>query len=207
MPRATYNDLVAQVVAQIDIDDTLAHAWLIDRSRLLNAEAAWNVATDEIAATTDSYAYALGSDVLFVEAVLVGPAGMATPYQRATMHQLDARHSGQTENRSPIYAENPEPFAPGAVFEIQLDPNPTDATRIEVRYVAELPDGLINPPFPADFDSSLVDGAIALGLARMDERMDSAGYFEQRFLGAIPRLRRRRHGRIGRGAVSIRVGF
>lgn len=207
MPRATYSDLVAEVVAQVEVDDSLALSWLMDRSRLLNAEAAWNLNTAVLSAHSDSYVYPLDDEVLFVEAVLVGPDGIETPYQRATMHQLDARRSGRTGGTVPLYAEDPRPYAPDGIFEIQLSPNPSDQTRILIRYVAELPDSLTVPPFPADFDSALVDGAIALGIARMDERFDSAGYYEQRYLGAIPRLRRRRHGRIGRGAVQIRVGF
>jgi hypothetical protein len=42
-------------------------------------------------------------------------------------------------------------------------------------------------------------------MARMDERFDSAGYFDSRFATAVDRLKRRRHGRGGRGATSIRV--
>jgi hypothetical protein len=50
-----------------------------------------------------------------------------------------------------------------------------------------------------------VEGAIAMGLARMDERFDSAGYFDERFVNAVGRLKRRRHGHVGRGATKIRV--
>jgi hypothetical protein len=39
----------------------------------------------------------------------------------------------------------------------------------------------------------------------MDERFDSAGYFDARFQTAVLRLKRRRHGHVGRGAVGIRV--
>jgi hypothetical protein len=50
-----------------------------------------------------------------------------------------------------------------------------------------------------------VEGAIAIGLARMDERFDSAGYFDERFVNAVGRLKRRRNGHVGRGATKIRV--
>jgi hypothetical protein len=88
---------------------------------------------------------------------------------------------------------------------VEVRPPPGEGSNIQVRYVADLADGLIYPPFPPDFDETIVDGAIAVGLARMDERFDSAGYFDARFSDAILRLKRRRNGHVGRGAVGIRV--
>jgi hypothetical protein len=39
----------------------------------------------------------------------------------------------------------------------------------------------------------------------MDERFDSAGYFDARFTDATARLKLRRHGHVGRGGTPIRI--
>jgi hypothetical protein len=37
----TWADLIAAVRAQIDVSDVQAYEWLLDRARVMNAEAAW----------------------------------------------------------------------------------------------------------------------------------------------------------------------
>lgn len=195
--RPTYVDLIAEVRAQIDVDDNQAFAWLLDRSRLLNAEASWLLQQDEIALTGARY-YPLPADAIWIEAVLIS----SIPYQRSTMHALDARWNSTGSWSYGVYADGAD--SQGTPL-IQIHPAPVGGTA-SVRYVADVPDDrTLSPPFPADFDEALVDGAVAIGLARMDERFDSAGYFDERFANAITRLKRRRHGHIGRGATSIRV--
>jgi hypothetical protein len=41
----------------------------------------------------------------------------------------------------------------------------------------------------------------------MDERFDSAGYFDARFQDATSRLRLRRNSHVGRGGVPIRLAL
>jgi hypothetical protein len=75
-----------------------------------------------------------------------------------------------------------------------------------VRFLGDVPDDRAgSPPFPSDLQGVLADGAIAVGLARMDERFDSAGYFDAKFADAIQRLKRRRHSHVGRGGTPIRM--
>ena len=193
-----YSDLVEEVRAQIDVSADQALTWLMDRSRVLNAEAAWNLIDTDLVGSANAREYELPSDALWIEAVLVD----GRPYQRSTLHAMDARWFGQTGNTSPIYADAVEPQTSSR---LQIHPPVSDGAVVTVRYVADLADDLVYPPFPSDFDSMLVDGAIAIGLARMDERFDSASYFQQRFETAVARLRKRRHGHVGRGAISIRV--
>lgn len=196
MARATYTDLITEVRAQIAVDSDRAYTWLLDRARVLNAESAWLFIEADLdpPLDPDGRYYELLEDVVWIEAVIVGGA----PYQRSTLHAMDARWTGNTGNTLGIYA--------AGQGETQLQIHPPTASPISVRYVQDvLDDPASVPPFPSDFDQALIDGAIAIGLARMDERFDSASYFESRFATAIGRLRRRRHGHAGRGAVSIRV--
>ena len=197
MARATYTELIAEVRQQIDVSEQQAYTWLLDRARILNAETSWNLYETEFA-SDGSRAYPLPADCVWVEAVLVN----GQPFHRSTLHAMDNRWSGTTGNSSGIYA-----FYVNSLGEamLQLNPPQTGAT-ILVRFVSDVADSRTStPPFPPDFDQALVDGAVATGLARMDERFDSAQYFDARFIDSINRLRRRRHGRIGRGAIPIRV--
>jgi hypothetical protein len=131
------------------------------------------------------------------------------PYQRSTPHALDACYAtGDGSWSYGVYAEGASDqgmdLSEGTHL-MQIHPDVSGAT-LQVRYVADVPDSRSDPtPFPTDFDEPLVEGAIAIGLARMDERFDSANYFDERYRNAGERLKRRAHGIAGRGATSIRV--
>ena len=196
MARATYADLVTEVRAQVDVDAAQAKAWLIDRARVLNAESAWRLVQAEWLSTGER-TYPLPADCLWVEAVLVD----GFPYRRSTLKALDVRWSGVTGATIGVYADAADPAGSSL---IQIHPVAEGST-IVVRYTGDIDDQAASPPFPPDFDAALIEGAIAIGLARMDERFDSAGYFDARFVDAVGRLRRRRHGHVGRGATAIRV--
>lgn len=200
MARATYVDLIVEVRAQIDVSDDQAYAWLLDRARVWNAEASWLLTSTAFPADGSRY-YDLPGDCVWIEAVLLGPK----PYQRSTFPALDARYAGSWGSGfCGVYAEGAN--ANGDLV-LQIHPDSSDpAAVLNLRYVADVPDDRDqSPPFPVDFDEALVEGAIAIGLARMDERFDSANYFDERFRNGGDRLKRRRHGVIGRGATAIRV--
>jgi hypothetical protein len=193
---STYADLVIEVRAQIDVSDAVAYGWLLERARVLNAEAAWLLAEAQIPAVTGQGEYALPSDCVRTEAVRRCPDLPAR-----TLTQISRRVACGSPR--PVYSDAAE--TDDRVFAIS--PPPTTGNTITLRYLADVPDegptGV--PPFPPDITPVLVDGAIGQGLARMDERFDSAAYFEARFTDGIARLRRRRAGRAGRGPIPIRV--
>jgi hypothetical protein len=197
MARATYADLIVEVRAQIDASDDVIFGWLMDRSRVLNAEAAWLLKTQIVAADGASRAYPLPADAIWVEAVTVG----TTPFQRSTMHAIDGWYATGTASPVGLYADGADELGTPL-----LQIYPDVAADLSIRYVGDVPENRAAPsPFPPDFDEALVEGAIAIGLARMDERFDSAGYFDERFVNAVGRLKRRRNGHVGRGATKIRV--
>jgi hypothetical protein len=191
----TWADLIAEVRAQIEVDDDQAYEWLLDRARVMNAAAGWLLKEYPIAVTQATVEYPLPDDAVRTEALLIG----GRPYRRSTLTQMDQARYGH--GTKPIYSDGVDDQGGNL---IALWP-PADGDGI-LRYLADVPDDRTgSPPFPDDVHRGLSDGAIGIGLARMDERFDSAGYFEARFNDATARLRTRRHGHVGRGGVPIRI--
>jgi hypothetical protein len=71
-----------------------------------------------------------------------------------------------------------------------------EITALAAMVPAEMTSGM-SPVIPEDMHGDLLDGAIALGLLRMDERADSAATFEARFERMVEKLRRRKNSRVG----------
>lgn len=91
---------------------------------------------------------------------------------------------------------------------VELYPAPVQAGVEVVALAAVVPATMVSgmsPVIPEDMHGDLKDGAIALGLLRVDERPDSAALFEQRFQTMVAKLRRRKNSRIGSGTARMRV--
>jgi hypothetical protein len=194
----TWADLVAEVRAQIDVDNAQALAWLLDRARVMNAASSWLLREAQIPVSLTTQEYALPDGAIRSEALTIG----GRPYRRATLSQMDqARFNAGTQ---PIYSDGVD--ALGASL-LAIWP-PVVGVAV-LRVLADVADPVNTateePPFPEDIHRGLSDGAIAIGLARMDERFDSAAYFEARFTDATARLRTRRHSPAGRGGTPIRI--
>jgi hypothetical protein len=194
----TWDELIAEVRAQIDVSSDQALKWLLDRARVMNASAGWLLREAQIPLDLNTVEYPLPVNALRTEAVTVG----GRPYRRSTLTQMDqARYGGGTR---PIYADGVDT---GGSSLIAVWP-PAQGTAV-LRYVADVATptntATESPPFPEDVQRGLSDGAIGVGLARMDERFDSAGYFEARFTDATTRLRLRRNSHVGRGGTPIRI--
>jgi hypothetical protein len=194
---STWADLIAEVQAQIDVTGDQAYAWLLDRARVMNAEANWMLRELPLVGVTGQIEYPLPQDCVKTEAIAVG----GYPYARSTLSALDV--AKQVKGVQRIYADGVDTSGTPLV---SIWPPPSDGADITLRYLADVPDDRSgSPPFPDDLHEPLADGAISVGLARMDERFDSAGYFDARFADAIGRLRRRRNSHIGRGGTPIRI--
>lgn len=198
-----YVDLIAEVRAQVDVTDDQAYAWLLDRARVMNAESQWLLTEVNLPAidggANGEWEYQLPADLLKTEAVVIN----GVPFRRATLAQMDDARARSSYRR--IYADAVDPVFTTRM--LSLWPPPEGANvQIVLRYLRDVPDDRAgSPPFPSDLQSVLADGAIATGLARMDERFDSASYFDARFTDGVARLKRRRNSRVGRGGTRIRV--
>ncbi len=186
-------DIVTEVRTAVgDITDATARMYVLDRARVLNAEAKWLSAPETIGSTTaDVGVYTVDSDVVDIEAVRVD----GVRYIRVTQNQIwdldDAGSGTRLTGGGGVFAPA---FTAAGEPRIDIRPVPSESGLvIEARQVIPLPAPADwtaeNPPFPADFDQDLIHGAIALGLARVDERIAEAQYFEGLFSAAIGRLR------------------
>jgi hypothetical protein len=195
---STWSDLIAEVRAQIDVEDDQALDWLLDRARVMNAASGWLLREATIPVTTAAVEYALPQDCVRTEALTLG--GLV--FQRSTLGSMDQARAAASPRA--IYSDGVD--AQGASLIAIWPPSSGD---LILRYLADVPAPATpaseSPPFPADVHGGLSDGAIGIGLARMDERFDSASYFDARFTDATGRLKLRRHGHMGRGGTPIRI--
>lgn len=196
---STWTELVAEVRAQVDVADDQAYRWLLDRARAMNAASGWLLREVTFPAVADQQEYPLPADTVRTEAVVVN----GRPYHRSTLSQMDISRAAHSVRGS--YADGVD--AEGQSL-IAIWPPASTGAGVVLRYVFDVPDERTgSPPFPDDVHSGLSDGAIAVGLARMDERFDSAAYFDARFQDATSRLRLRRNSHVGRGGVPIRLAL
>lgn len=192
-----WTDLIAAVRAQIDVSDDQAYQWCLDRARVMNAEAGWLLDEAAFTATEGQTQWSPPVDWMSLEAVVVN----GYPFRRSTLSQMDIARSGSSMRR--LYSEGVDDT--GVRF-VEFNPPLTAGNEAVVRFLSDVSDDRAgSPPFPSDLQSVIVDGAIAVGLARMDERFDSAGYFDAKFADGIQRLKRRRHTHVGRGGTPIRL--
>jgi hypothetical protein len=162
----------------------------------MNSVAMWLVKEATIVGT-GAREYALPEPCLKTEAVIVN----RLPYRRVTLSEMDAAIGAYSSRL--IYTDGVDEFGTNSVA---INPLLDASSSALLRYLADVPDERTgSPPFPLDFHSALADGAISTGLARMDERFDSAGYFDARFVDATSRLKYRRNSHVGRGPVPLRV--
>lgn len=184
-----------------------AQAWALSAARTLNAEAEYLTAQITIGTTTaGTSTYALGDTFIDLAGVRVG----GYKYDRVSPDDLEdllvseATVSGTGRVYTPSWSSLGAP-------QITLYPAPEETgLTISGRQVIPVPTptwATHDPPLPQDFDSAIEHGAIAKGLALKDEDLASAQWHEDRFWAAVPRLRKRRHSRVGSGPVRLKVSW
>ncbi len=184
-----------------DVSDAQVQQWLLSRARTLNAEAKWMVAPATIGTTVVGQGtYAVSDDLVDLEALFVD----GQPYELTSQTQMDQLKAGRLSTRDRAFAPS---WTNEGVPSVILWPVPdTAGLPITCRQVVTYPEpnwATESPRFPRDFDEALINGAVARGLALLDERIADADRFEVLFQAAIPKLRLRRNSRIGKGSIRI----
>lgn len=208
------SDAVSKVVSEGGFDTSSSNtsadtvrSWVNERVREALATSKYRKATVEIGPTVAGQAqYALPEHVVDVRALRVASGRRWT---RASTEELYDLQGGDAWLRS-----SPGAFA--ANFEADTDPvvelwpapdedGSTITLLAAVSLEAELATG-DTIPLPSDLAQRIaVDGAIALGRRRIDEREDLAAGYELRFEKAVQELSRRANSRMGSGPHQIGI--
>jgi hypothetical protein len=191
-----------------DITAEQAQALILDTARKLNAEARWLVATVSIGTTVDGTGqYDLTDSAVDYYSVIVN----GLPFYQISPSELEEYDANRAfligSNSQPVTGVFCEAFSSTGDLKIELRPTP-DTTGLTITGRRVLPITVTtwateDPPWPYDFDQDCIHGALALGLAEHDERLESAQWHEERFERAIRRLKSRRASQIGKGAIPM----
>ena len=186
-----------------DVTETVATGWINDRHAALVARAKYlqkEVSLGTTVSGQGEYSLPDVANIVDLEGVLVGSA----PYERVGQRYLwERKFRGGTGN---VFAPD---FTTSGTLQIELYPAPDEDGTAITALAAVQPSALAAsedvPVVPPDFHKVIVDGAMAIGLERIDERLDEADRYHQLFEAGVMELIRRRNSRIGSGPVQIQV--
>lgn len=181
-------------------------SWVNQRYRDLVAKSKWRKAMLALGPTVAGQAqYAIPENVVDVLSLRVDSS---RPWGRTNVDglwQLTASTSYLTGPAPGVFVPN---FEADDDQVIELWPVPETAGLDIDALCALLPAALEladTPRVPEDFHESIVDGAIGMGMERIDERHDEAKPFNEKFDAATKELARRQSSRVGSGPTQIRV--
>lgn len=206
---ARWADIVTAVKTTVSTNtsDADARAWVLSAARKLNADAQFLTTESTITTTVAGQAeYALDSQLVDLIALRIGN----TIYDRVSANDIwqleDSTNPAYLQGGGGAFAPA---FTSTGLPKIVIYPTPSVAgDAIEGRQVIRIPSpadwAAEDPALPEVFDEAIVDGASAIGLKRRNE-YGEADTHEQRFLAAVPELRRFRNSRIGSGPVRFRL--
>jgi hypothetical protein len=186
-----------------DVTEAVATGWINDRQAALVARAKYlqkEVSLGTTVSGQGEYSLPDVANIVDLEGVLVG----SEPYERVGTRSLwERKFRGGTGN---VFAPD---FTSAGALQIELYPAPNEDGTAISGLAAVMPDALLAaedvPVVPPDFHKVIVDGAMAIGLERIDERLDEADRYHQLFETGVQELIRRRNSRIGSGPVQIQV--
>jgi hypothetical protein len=189
------------------IDRATVAGWVADRYRDLVVRAKWLMAIQTIATTVAQQAdYALSDSIVEVEELKVG--GMRySAIGVEEMWDLDAARLELKPGFGGVFAPT---YDAAGVTKLSLFPEPVTAgdaiDALVVLPPADFTDSSsFAPAVPTDFHRKLVDGAIAEGLAKIDERLNEATFYEQRWEATVEALARRKRSRVAQPVTTLRV--
>lgn len=205
--------LVSEAIAKVkdegglDATNSQILGWLNEAQRIIVAGAKWRMAELTIGTTINGQAsYAIPDEIVDLEGVTVD----GSPYTRASVKDLWNVKAGRASLRGtggvfvPDFSISGDDYVPG----IELYPVP-EADDLLIGGLAALQPVTLTESdslgVPEDIAPSLVDGAIGIGLRRMDERIPEADNLDARLQAGMQALTRRKNSRIGSGPVAIRL--
>lgn len=207
----TFDELVDAVGSEggFDVSEAMRGGWVNEVHQKAVGAAQWMMCSLELGPTVaDTATYELPDDVVDLAGLyLQSPGDTPLPYTRASTEMLWSLKTGLSWTSGPGGVFVPS-FDADATALIELWPVPTTSDATINALAATIPPLMISgssPVIPADMHGELKDGAIALGLLRIEERPDSAALFDARFQAMVGNLRKRRKSRVGSGTARMRV--
>jgi hypothetical protein len=206
----------AQIVAKVkseggfDVTDDMVGGWVNEVYKEAVAASEWMVATVELGPVEDGVsAYAIPDNVVGVDAIHVD--GSSSYYRVGTsdLWSLQAGDSSIFPTSHSVFAQN---FDADGQRQIELWPVPEaeDAGASIMARVALVPTDLTGeaePQVPQDVHGRLVDGAVAIGLQRIDERPGAAQVFDAKFAEIVTALRGRKRSQVPGEGSRLQVEY
>ena len=144
------------------------------------------------------------TDLVQIEYAYIG----TVPYDRVGLDEMKSLQAGRAALSDTTRGAIAPAFSSTGTPKFEIYPTPSTTGDTITGVVADSPavltetDVAVTPSF---FDQCLIDGARALVFDEEDERGSDRERLEARFDRGVARLRERKHKRIGRGPVQMKV--
>lgn len=207
----TFDELVEGVMAQGGFTNAaMAGGWVNEVHRKAVSESQWLMQELALGSTVvDQTDYDIPANAVDIVGLylLDTQTGLPLDWQRiSTTEMWDVKGKRQgIRGTGGVFSPK---FGESGEKRIELYPAPLVAdvaiTALAAMSPATMSSGM-SPVIPEDMHGDLMDGAIALGLLRIDERPDSAALFDAKFGRMVTLLSRRKNSRVGSRTTRIRV--
>lgn len=207
----TFDALVAAVLAQggFSVEPAVAGGWVNAKHQEAVAKSQWMQQSLSLGATVaDQGTYEIPDRVVdIVDLYLPNDQGNPGAWSRTTQTDLWDVKAGRAGliGSGGVFAPA---FGDAGEKLVELWPAPLVSGDAITALAAMVPVAMssgMSPVIPGDMHEALVDGAIGIGLLRIDERADSASAFEANFQRMVQELRRRRISRVGSGVSRMKA--
>lgn len=199
------DDIVAAIQAQggFDVAVSMMYGWANEVHQTAVADSKY-LEDGRLLGTTvaGTAVYDMGTDVVEIIDLYLDDLSGSGPqdYQATSPRGLWDLKAGRTALTGSAGGRWARAFGSAGEKRFELWPVP-DSSGVQIQaLVAVVPAVMtagMSPVIPADMHGDLVDGAIALGLLRIDERPASASAFQAKFNAMVVKLRRRRVSQAG----------
>ena len=207
----TFDELVTGVLEEggFDVPSARAGGWLNEMHRQAVADSEWLQQQISLGTTVVGQSdYDIPDDVAELQGVYIaddqGNPGHWDRVSTTDMWEIKAGRRRLTGSGGVLCAK----FGTAGQKRVELYPAPLTAGSDIVGLAAMVPATMASgdsPIIPTDMHGDLMDGAIALGLLRMDERGDAAQVFDAKFQRMVAKLRKRRVKRVGSRSSRIQL--
>lgn len=206
----TFDDVVNRILAKFDCDQATAVLIANERQARMVAESHFRLQETTIGMTAVGVSdYALAENIENVAMLQLGAD--TQPYVRASPREMADIRSGRA-----FVDDAPGAFAIHAdasgVKQVRINPTPTVAgTSLIAWTTVDAPDTVYGTGLalvvPRAVHMYLLDGCLASGYELVEDRVDLAAPFEQRYEAGIEKLRRYKNARLGSGTTNVARGW